>query len=135
MYAAKAAGVSFAVIALSGVLALGGCSGGHDGSVDPTPTAAAAAPTVAATPTENSAKPTEEPTPTPGSVTILGTEYDRDTTFLDLSACESSDVPEICEAIGELPELETINLMDGDDTSKLSLTDVRALKDAAPDAH
>ncbi len=135
MHAAKAAGVSFAVIALSGVLALGGCSGGRDGSVDPTPTPTAAAPTVAATPTENSTKPTEEPTPTPGSVTILGTEYDRDTTFLDLSACESSDVPEICEAIGEMPELETINLMDGDDSSGLSLKDVRALMDAAPDAH
>ena len=134
----KRTGASLPLIMLAAALSLGGCSGGQDGpGAEATPTAAEVLPTATPTPTVKPEPENEEPspTPTPATLRILGSEYDRDTTFLDLSACDAADVPEICEAICEMPELETVNLMDEEDSSKLSLKDVRRLMDAAPDAH
>ncbi len=131
--------ISALIIALLGT----GC-GQQQVDPDPTPT-----PVEEATPTEsgdtevkvetdNENTDTEgdkidEPEPLPPTVTILGTEYDRDTEFLDLSECTPKDVAEIAGIICDMPELKKVNLMDEENASALSLTDVRDLADAAPD--
>ena len=73
-----------------------------------------------------------EPEPLSPTVKILGTEYDRNEEFLDLSGCTSSDITEVCGTISHMPELKKAVLMDEEGVSALSLTDVRELMDAAP---
>ena len=68
------------------------------------------------------------------TVEILGVEYPSDTEVLDLSAMTSGDVEAAAAKFGMLEKLTSVELMDADGTSQLSLTDVKALKDAAPEA-
>ncbi len=128
-----AAALSAAV--LIGALSVTGCAGGEkDPGSAASPTAAAESPTPTAKPLiiEEEKEPTA--TPTPSTVKILGTEYDRDVEYLDLSGCTPGEVREVAEALRGMPELKKIDLMDGEDSSQLSLTDVRTLMDAAPEA-
>ena len=66
------------------------------------------------------------------TVTILGTECDAQTTYLDLSAMKSGDVAEFVEKLPLLPALEEIQLMDANGQSSLTKEDVRTLQQAAP---
>ncbi|MCR5291980.1 MAG: hypothetical protein K6E28_03695 [Eubacterium sp.] len=77
---------------------------------------------------------TEEPTTEapPTSAMIHGEEYSLDSTSLDLSECTSDDIPEIIEALNQMPSLEKVNLMKGNDSSSFTPDDVRQLLDAAP---
>lgn len=67
------------------------------------------------------------------TVEILGKEYDTQTTVLDLSAMTSADVEEACEKLGMLTSLSEVQLMSTSSGSQLTLEDVKALNDAAPD--
>ncbi len=67
------------------------------------------------------------------TVEILGTEYDMDTTSLDLSALTSQDVSTIGEKLAMLPSLETVELMNSEGTSSLTTEDVRLLMETAPE--
>lgn len=67
------------------------------------------------------------------TVDILGTEYDRTVTELNLSALDSGGVSQVAEKLTFLPDLTRVELMDGD-SSRLSKEDVKALMDAAPGA-
>lgn len=75
-----------------------------------------------------------EPDPLPATVLIHGTEYDQNTSYLDLSDCDPQEIPEIAEIIRDMPSLETIRLMTEEGVSKLALSDVALLTDAVPDA-
>lgn len=66
------------------------------------------------------------------TVELLGTEYDTETTQLDLSNLESSQVTEAAGKLALLPELANVELMDSQGVSKLELADVKALKTAVP---
>lgn len=68
------------------------------------------------------------------TVEIHGVEYNTETTKLDLSALTSEEVAETCEKLAMLPGLTSVELMDADGNSALSMEDVKALKDAAPEA-
>lgn len=65
------------------------------------------------------------------TVELLGTEYDSETTQLDLSAMESGDVEAISKKLALLPALTDVELMDAQGSCKLTLADVKELKDAA----
>lgn len=67
------------------------------------------------------------------TVDILGTEYDRAATELDLSALESSGVSQAAEKLSLFPDLTRVELMNGV-SSRLRKEDVKALMDAAPGA-
>lgn len=67
------------------------------------------------------------------TVEILGSEYDMETTSLNLSALTSQDVSAIGEKLSMLPALETVELMKDDGTSELTTADVKALTEAAPE--
>lgn len=67
------------------------------------------------------------------TVEILGREYDTSTTVLDLSSMGSSDVEAVAEKLGMLPSLSEVQLMNTTNGSNLSLEDVIALNEAAPD--
>lgn len=67
------------------------------------------------------------------TVEILGTEYDMQTTVLDLSSMLSQDVEAVAEKLVMLPELSEVQLMNGTSGSHLTLQDVQALSQAAPD--
>lgn len=67
------------------------------------------------------------------TVEILGTEYDTETTALDLSALSSQDVASVGERIAMLPSLETVELMNSAGTSALTTEDVKQLMEAAPE--
>lgn len=71
----------------------------------------------------------------PKTVLILGNEYHLDTETLDLSGMTSEDVAAVAEAIAELPELKSVNLMPEEEGTSLLLSDVVTLKEAAPDVH
>lgn len=68
------------------------------------------------------------------TVEILGQEYPSDTGELDLSAMTADDIPEVTAKFAMLENLTSVELMDADGASQLGLTDVKALKDAAPEA-
>ncbi len=67
------------------------------------------------------------------TVEILGSEYDTETTDLNLSALTSQDVSAVAEKLAMLPSLATVELMKEDDTSALETADVKALMEAAPE--
>lgn len=68
------------------------------------------------------------------TVELLGTEYDTQTTELDLSALTSGDVAEVSEKLAMLPNLESVELMDANGESRLTKEDVKALMEAVPEA-
>lgn len=68
------------------------------------------------------------------TVELLGAEYDQLTESLDLSAMTSDDVAGVAEKLAMLPNLTSIELMDADGKTNLSVEDVKALKQAAPNA-
>lgn len=67
------------------------------------------------------------------TVEILGTEYDTETTELNLSSLTSQDIPTIGEKLAMLPGLTSVELMNGEGTSSLSTEDVKALMEKAPE--
>jgi len=66
------------------------------------------------------------------TVDIPGTEYAADASTLDLSAMEAGQVDKIAQKLMLLPNVTEAELMDSSGNSKLSMTDVKALMDAAP---
>lgn len=68
------------------------------------------------------------------TVEVLGREVDSQTTELDLSGMTSADVADAAGKLALLPELASVELMDGAGESALTLEDVKALQDAAPGA-
>lgn len=66
------------------------------------------------------------------TVDLLGTEYASDTETLDLSAMKGADVETVSAALGLLPKLTAVELMDASGNSALTLAEVKALNDAAP---
>ncbi len=66
------------------------------------------------------------------TVEILGTEYDTETTELNLSALSTADVPAVAEKLGMLPGLEKVELMDASGASGLTKADVKSLMETAP---
>ena len=66
-------------------------------------------------------------------VALLGSEYDVNTTRLDLSAMESGDVEAFVEKLPLLPNLERVDLTDDNGESGLTKTDVKRLQEAAPE--
>lgn len=68
------------------------------------------------------------------TVEIMGTEYDTHTTALNLSALTSADVEKAAEKLAMLPDLATVELMNGAGGTNLTKADVKLLMDAAPNA-
>lgn len=68
------------------------------------------------------------------TVEILGVEYTSETAQLDLSAMTSGDVEAVSAALAMLPELTSVELMDANGTSGLTLEDVKAVQTAAANA-
>lgn len=66
------------------------------------------------------------------TVEIFLTEYDTDTTELDLSGMPGSDVAAVAEQLKLLPNLTYVDLMGQTDGSSLSKDDVKALMTAVP---
>lgn len=69
------------------------------------------------------------------AVTILGQDYDTETTHLDLSAITPQEVETVVGLLPMLPNLQTVELMDDRGSSELSISQVKPLVDAAPDAN
>lgn len=68
------------------------------------------------------------------TVELLGQELGMDTVELDLSAMEPSQVEGLAEVLSLLPDVQTIQLMNGEGTSPFTPADVRKVMDAAPNA-
>ncbi len=68
------------------------------------------------------------------TVSLLGAELVSGLSALDLSAITPDQVAEATAAFAMLPSLTNVELMTAEGTSQLSLTDVKALQDAAPQA-
>lgn len=66
------------------------------------------------------------------SVDVLGQEYDMSTTMLDLSAMEPDQMDSVIAKLDLLPEIQSVELMAGDGSSKLNTVEVKALMDAMP---
>lgn len=69
------------------------------------------------------------------TVDLLGKEYPKDTTELDLSFLSPAQVEEAAVPLGLLFQLEYVELMTSGNQSKLSKADVKVLVDAAPHAN
>lgn len=67
------------------------------------------------------------------TVEILGTEYDTETTQLNLSSLTSQDVAAVAEKLAMLPSLESVELMNGEGASSLTTEDVKTLMETAPE--
>ena len=67
------------------------------------------------------------------TVELLGEEYDTETTELDLSAMTSETAAETAQKLAMLPNLASVELMDAEGTSQLTLEDVKLLMDTAPE--
>lgn len=68
------------------------------------------------------------------SVELMGQEYSKDVTELDLSAMTSEDVAAVVEKLPLLPSVTAIELMDASGKSQLTKEDVKTLMEAAPQA-
>ena len=66
------------------------------------------------------------------TVEIFGKEYDVDTIELDLSGMTGNDVAEVAQQLKKLPNLSMVNLNPENGIGALSLEDVKALMEAAP---
>lgn len=66
------------------------------------------------------------------TVQFAGQIYTCDVTELDLSWMAPDQVEQVLNTVTLLPNLQYIQLMTGDGTSQLDLTDVKALQDALP---
>ncbi len=66
------------------------------------------------------------------TVELLGQEHDAETTALDLSAMTSEDVEDFVQKLPMLPNLESVDLMGGNQESALTKLDVKRLQEAAP---
>lgn len=66
------------------------------------------------------------------TVSILGREYDNQTTVLDLSGMTSADVEEVSMKLALLPNVSEVQLMSASSATHLTLEDVQKLNLAAP---
>ena len=67
------------------------------------------------------------------TIDVLGTFFPLDTTELNLSAMEDSQIPALLEALEWLPEVTAIDLMADDGTAKLSLAGMKQLLEVHPE--
>ena len=67
------------------------------------------------------------------TVYLLDQELDSDTTELNLSAMQESDLDQVARKLSLLPALETVELCGSDGTSKLTEEEAKLLIAAAPD--
>lgn len=65
---------------------------------------------------------------------LMGQELTKETTALNLSVLEPERVAEVAGKLGLFPNIEKVELMDASGQSLLSMTDVKTLQDAAPNA-
>ena len=65
-------------------------------------------------------------------MSFRGAETDPGITRLDLSDLTPEEVDRVTSELRFFPNLETVELMDGDGNSALSLPDVQKLQEAAP---
>lgn len=93
---------------------------------DPVPSSVTPEPEVIETP--------PEPEP-PKTVTILGKEHELTEKYLDLSTMTADDISSVSEALTQMSDLAEINLLNEEGVTELTLPDVAALREAAPDAH
>ncbi len=63
---------------------------------------------------------------------LLGQELTAETTELNLSVLESERVPEVAGKLSLFPNIAKVELMDGAGQSQLSIADVKALQEGAP---
>lgn len=68
------------------------------------------------------------------TVSFRGAETDPGITQLDLSDLTSEEVDQVARELSFFPKLEAVELMDAEGKSRLSLTDVKKLQEAAPGA-
>ena len=66
------------------------------------------------------------------TVNLLGEEISPETESLDLSALYPEQLDKIAQALKQLPRLTSIQLMNAEGTSNLSMTDVKKLMDIVP---
>ena len=69
------------------------------------------------------------------SAVLAGQVYEMDAVEADLSAISPEDIETVLAQLQMLPGITTVQLMDSYDETNLSLTDVKQLQDAMPDAH
>ena len=69
------------------------------------------------------------------SVALAGQVYEMDVQEADLSAISSDEIDTVLSQLELLPGITTVQLMNSDGTSNLSLTDVQKLQEARPDTH
>lgn len=69
------------------------------------------------------------------TVTLAGKEYPSDTDTLDLSFLTPGQVADAADALSRLPQLTYVELVDSNGNSSLSMENVKALVDAAPNAN
>ena len=93
---------------------------------DPVPSSVTPEPEVIETP--------PEPEP-PKTVTILGKEHELTEKYLDLSTMTADDISSVSEALTQMSDLAEINFLNEEGVTELTLPDVAALREAAPDAH
>ena len=67
------------------------------------------------------------------TVELLGVEYQVDVEELDLSSMTSEDVETVVQKLPQLPAVKNIRLMGENETSGLTIADVKALMEAAPE--
>lgn len=68
------------------------------------------------------------------SVLFRGEEWDPATTEMDLSDLTSEEVEQVAKELAFFPNLTTVELMDAEGNSALTLVDVQTLQEAAPNA-
>lgn len=66
------------------------------------------------------------------TVNIRGEECDNQTTELNLAGMTGEEVEEVCRRLSMLPNLQRVELMDGNNSCQLENIHVKQLKDSAP---
>lgn len=69
------------------------------------------------------------------SVAVAGQVYEMDAAETDLSSITSEDIETVLNQLAMLPGVTTVQLMNADGISNLSLMDVQALQEGFPQAH
>lgn len=67
------------------------------------------------------------------TVSFLGRELEEDATELDASGMTVEDLEQLCCVVEKLPVLDTLELMDEEGQSELTVTDVKTILDVCPD--